>query len=88
MGEPRELPGVDLLTVFGYDWCEDTTAAREWLTERGVAFSYIDMDTDEAVRSAVRAAGYTATPTIVTPSGAVVVEPSEAELEALVATLG
>jgi glutaredoxin len=88
MSEPRDLPAVEELTVLGYDWCEDTTASREWLTARGVPFRYVDMDRDEGLRAVVRAAGYTATPTIVTPAGAVVVEPSEAELEALIATLG
>lgn len=88
MPQPGELPRVAELTVFGYDWCDDTTASRRWLTARGVPFRYIDMDRDEVAKAAVRGAGYSATPTIVTPSGAVVVEPSEAELEALVATLG
>ena len=88
MGESGGLPSVGELTVFGYDWCEDTTASREWLTARGVPFTYVDMDRDAEAKEAVRGAGYLATPTIVTPSGAVVVEPSEAELEGLVATLG
>ena len=88
MGERRDLPRVEELTVFGYDWCEDTTASRRWLTARGVPFRYVDMDADAAVKAAVRQAGYGATPTIVTPAGAVVVEPSDAELEAFVATLG
>ncbi len=88
MSEPHALPQVAELTVFGYDWCEDTTASREWLTARGIPFRYVDMDEDEAARAVVRGAGYTSTPTILTPAGAVVVEPSEAELEALVATLG
>ncbi len=88
MPDPSDLPRVEMLTVFGYDWCEDTTASREWLTARGVPFTYVDMDRDAEAKEAVRGAGYLATPTIVTPSGAVVVEPSEAELERLVATLG
>jgi glutaredoxin len=87
MPQPRDLPRVDELTVFGYDWCDDTTASRAWLTANGVPFRYVDMDVDEVARAAVRGAGYSATPTIVTPSGAVVVEPSDAELGALVATL-
>ena len=88
MPDPSELPRVESLTVFGYDWCDDTTASREWLSARGVPFTYVNMDEDQAAKAAVRGAGYLASPTIVTPSGAVVVEPSEAELEALVATLG
>ncbi len=87
MGEGGGLPSVAELTVFGYDWCDDTTASREWLTARGVPFRYVDMDVDKDARAVVRGAGYLATPTIVTPAGAIVVEPSEAELEALVATL-
>lgn len=85
--DPGRLPAVAVLTVFGYDWCEDTSASRERLHALGVPFRYVNMDEDAVAKAAVNGAGYFSTPTIVTPAGAVVVEPSEAELDALIATL-
>jgi glutaredoxin len=71
--------------IYGVDSCEDTTRAREHLAAAGTADRYIRMDEDDAAREMVHAAGYFSTPVVVTPSGAIYMEPSDDELDAIVA---
>jgi glutaredoxin len=85
MTELTRLEPADVVLVYGRDTCEDTTRARQHLTAAGVAFRYRRVDEDEAAGALVHGAGYFATPVVVTPSGAIYVEPSDDELEAIVA---
>lgn len=70
--------------MYGADWCGDCRRAKTWLREQGVAFTEIDVEHDEAARNeAIRLAGGRKNiPVIVVPGGAVLVEPTNAELAA------
>jgi len=85
MNDQVTLEPADEVLVYGLDTCEDTTRAREHLAAAGTAFRYVRLDEDDVAREMVHAAGYFATPVVVTPTGAVFVEPSDDELGALVA---
>jgi glutaredoxin len=78
------LESAAVVLIYGVDSCEDTTRAREHLTAAGTAYRYLRMDEDEAARQMVHAAGYFSTPVVVTPSGAIYMEPSDDELDAIV----
>ena len=87
MMEPTALMPADVVLVYGRDTCDDTTRARAHLTAAGVPFLYLHTDEDEAVRELVQGAGYFATPVVVTPAGAIYVEPTDEELDAIVASI-
>jgi len=40
--------------VYGADWCEDTQRTRAFLERLGVAYQYVDIETDERAREWVR----------------------------------
>jgi glutaredoxin len=40
--------------VYGADWCEDTRRTRAFLERLGVAYEYVDIETDERGRAWVR----------------------------------
>ena len=80
MPDPSLLPVPAELTVYGYDWCEDTTRARDAFDAAGATFVYVDMDGDAVAKATVHLAGYFSTPVIVTVAGRVFVEPSDEEL--------
>jgi glutaredoxin len=81
------LEPAEIVLVYGRDTCEDTTRAREHLEAAGVPFRYLRVDEDDAARALVHAAGLFATPVVVTPSGTIYVEPTDEELDAIVASL-
>lgn len=74
--------------VYGLDTCDDTTRARQYLEAAGRAFRYVRLNLDTSVRSRLHAAGYLATPVVVTPAGALFVEPTDEELAVIVAATG
>jgi mycoredoxin len=67
--------------VYGADWCEDTTHAREYLDRLGVAYEYVDVERDEAAAEWVRGqnAGKERKPTI-DVGGQILSVPTEHEL--------
>ncbi|GAB4582771.1 glutaredoxin family protein [Nocardia sp. NPDC127526] len=73
---------MDEIVLYGADWCGDCRRAKVWLKERGVAFTEIDVEQDEVARErAVELAGGRKNiPVIVVPGGAVLVEPTNAQL--------
>lgn len=83
MMEPTALQPAEIILVYGRDTCDDTTRARAHLDAAGVAFRYTRIDEDEAAGDLVHAAGYFATPVVVTPAGAIYVEPTDEELDAI-----
>jgi len=85
MTEPATLLPAEIVLIYGRDTCEDTTRSREHLTAAGVPFDYLRIDEDEAAGELVHAAGYFATPVVVTPAGVIYVEPTDEELDAIVA---
>jgi mycoredoxin len=71
-------------------WCPDCMRARQLLDERGVRYRCTDIDEDaEGEAYVLRVnAGYRSVPTLVSPDGAVLVEPLNAELAHRLAQLG
>jgi glutaredoxin len=76
------LPTPEIVTVYGAAWCGDCRRAKRFLEGTGIPFRYIDLDLDAAAQRLVDDAGYRAIPVIVTPSGEVLIEPSDRELAA------
>ena len=83
MDAPRD-PEVTL--IHGVDSCEDTTRARERFDAAGRRYRYVDLDADPATRQRLHDAGLVVTPVVVTPAGDVFIEPSDAELAAIIAS--
>jgi mycoredoxin len=77
---PAALPAAATITVYGADWCGDCRRTKRWLNSSGIEWTWIDRDADPEVRRMLADAGYLAIPVVVLPSGAVLVEPSDAQL--------
>lgn len=77
------------ITMYGADWCGDCRRAKAWFDERDIFYTYVDLveDPDETERVLERNNGLKKIPVIVFPDDSHLVEPSNAELEAHVATL-
>lgn len=86
MTELTSLSHPDALVVYGIDACEGTTRALRHLEAAGLPHRYVRLDVDADAKARVTGAGYVATPVVVTPAGAIFVEPSDAELAAIVAS--
>ena len=87
MSDPANLLRPDRLTVYGVDTCEDTTRARDHLEALHEDYVYVNLDLEPGVRSVLAADGYRATPVVATPGGRVIVEPTNAELDRILATM-
>lgn len=87
MIEPKELSRPDAVTVYGIDACEDTTRALRHLEAAGLPHHYVKLDQDSGAKARLTGAGYLATPVVMTPAGQLFVEPSDAELDAIVASV-
>jgi thioredoxin reductase (NADPH) len=70
------------LLVYGADWCADCHRSRALLDSIGAAYDYRDIEHDEATRLAMLelTEGREIIPTIVTPDGMILEEPSNDEL--------
>lgn len=79
------LPTPNILTVYGAAWCGDCHRTRRYLDSTGIAYRYVDLGTDHLAQSLLDDAGYRAIPVVVTPGGAVLIEPSDRELGAALA---
>ena len=83
--------GIDALrdprmtVIYGLDTCEDTTRARDHFDAAGRAYRYVRLDPEIAIRQQLHDAGYVATPVIVTPTGGIFVEPSDEQLDVILA---
>ena len=68
--------------VYQTRWCGDCRMARRIFEEQGVEYTSIDIDKDDDARHRVMEinGGYRSVPTIIFPSGLVMVEPSAPEL--------
>jgi len=82
MPPSHPLASPDSITVYGADWCGDCRRAKRLLDERGCGYAWIDVAAQPEVRTELRANGYPAIPVIVLPGGAILMEPSDAELAA------
>jgi len=79
---PDDLFNVDVLTVYGADWCGDCRRTKRWLDANGRAYSWIDRDADPELKRRLADAGYLAIPVVVLPDGTILVEPSNSEMAA------
>lgn len=79
LGDPQ------VTVIYGLDTCEDTTRARERFDAAGVAYRYVRLDLETDIRQRLHAAGHVATPVLVTPTGGILVEPSDEDLAVLIA---
>jgi mycoredoxin len=76
------IPVPDVLTVYGAPWCGDCRMATRYLDGVGVTYRYVDLATDRAAQAMLDDAGIRAIPVVVTPDGAILIEPTERELAA------
>ena len=71
------------IVVYGADWCGDCRRAKRVLDRTSTSYRWIDVDADpDAADEARRLSGRPNIPVIVLPEGDILVEPSDAELEA------
>lgn len=71
------------ITVYGKATCEDTLRSRALLDGRELAYSYHDVEQDQALAAAAqRLSGATRVP-VIDVDGSILVEPSDDELAAL-----
>lgn len=71
------------IIVYGTNWCPDCRRAQRVLELNKVPFTYVNIEEDEAAAEYVLRVnnGYRSVPTIVFPDGAILVEPSNLELQ-------
>jgi mycoredoxin len=71
------------IRMYGTNWCPDCTRARQFLTQKGIHFEFIDIETDKKASDYVEEVngGNRSVPTIIFPDGSKLVEPSNAELQ-------
>ncbi len=70
------------VTIYGAEWCGDCRRSRRLLEARGVAFDYVDVAAQPAVRRELAENGYPAIPVVVLPDGTILMEPSDERLAA------
>jgi mycoredoxin len=70
------------ITVFGADWCRDCVRTKSQLDSLGVAYTYVDLETDPPAADIAREiSGRTSIPVVVYPDSSHHVEPSNADVE-------
>ncbi len=77
------------IKVYGTTWCPDCVRAKKVLDKHLIPYSWIDIADNAEARAYVEKVnnGNRSVPTIVFPDGSVLVEPSNTELEAKLASL-
>lgn len=80
------LPVPDVVTVYGADWCGDCRRAKRFLDAMATPYRYVDLELDPDAQRMIDEAGYRAIPIVVTPTGKVLVEPSNDELASAIGT--
>jgi glutaredoxin len=75
-------PAGDQVLLYGADWCADCRRTKSWLRRNEIPFTEYDTDADDALRAQAEelAGGRSNIPVVVTPEGAVLVEPTNVEL--------
>jgi glutaredoxin len=69
--------------MFGAAWCTDCRRTKAQLDGLGIAYEYIDLDTDPAAADVAREiSGRTSIPLVVYPDSSHHVEPTNADVEA------
>ncbi|PKN94684.1 MAG: pyridine nucleotide-disulfide oxidoreductase [Chloroflexi bacterium HGW-Chloroflexi-6] len=80
MTDPRLTP--EIITLYGTGWCPDCKRSKQFFGEQRVPYTYVDVDADAEALAFVEQTnnGMRSIPTIIFPDGAVLVEPSNAQL--------
>lgn len=75
------------IVMYGTSWCPDCRRAQRVLDQNGVPYTYVNIEQDEEAAEYVVKVnrGNRSVPTIVFPDGSVLVEPSNAQLQAKIA---
>jgi glutaredoxin-like protein len=70
------------IIIYGTNWCGDCRRSKRFLDAHHIAYQWIDVERDaKAIERVMKLnSGMRSVPTIVFPDGAVLVEPSDAEL--------
>ncbi len=70
------------LLVYGTRWCGQCRRTRNYLDQHQITYDFIDIDTNFEARTYVESVnrGYRSVPTLVSPDGSLLVEPSELQL--------
>jgi mycoredoxin len=71
------------IRMYKTTWCSDCHVAKRVLEGHNIPYDAVDIEDDPAARDEVMRinGGYSSVPTIIMPSGSVLVEPSRMELE-------
>lgn len=78
-----------MIQVYGADWCADCRRTKRQLEELGIAFVYLDVEHDDALRDrAVAVSGAQSIPVVCFPDGTHLVEPTNPDLRAKLVELG
>jgi len=75
------------ITFYGADWCGDCRRSKRLLAAREAAYDWVDVDAQPEIRAELTRNGYPAIPVIVMPDGSILMEPSDAELDAALGQL-
>ncbi len=72
----------ETILMYGTTWCGDCRRVKRVLSERGVQYRWIDIETEPgaAERMLELNGGLWKTPTMILPDGKVLVEPSTSQL--------
>jgi glutaredoxin len=73
-----------IVYVYGANWCPDCRRAKQFLTDWGVPFRWLDVEADQEARQYVLQVngGRLIIPVVVFPEGDYLVEPTNGELAA------
>ena len=73
----------DMIIIYGTDWCWDCRRTRRFFENHGIPYQWINIDQDRDGERFVLETnrGNRSVPTILLPGGAVLVEPSNRELD-------
>lgn len=75
------------IVMYGADWCRDCVRAKAFFDKAGVTYSYIDIEAvEDGADRALAISGRTNIPVVVFPDGSHLVEPTDSELQAKLAT--
>ncbi|MCH2418009.1 MAG: glutathione S-transferase N-terminal domain-containing protein [Candidatus Poseidoniia archaeon] len=72
------------LRMYGTAWCGDCHRAKAWLDSAGIAYEYLDIEGDDALRDRAVALndGFQRVPVLEFDDGSVLVEPTNEQLAA------
>lgn len=72
------------IVLYGASWCNECRRTKKYLDEHSIPYVYVNMEEHPSAADEVTKLtnGYQSIPTLHFPSGAVLIEPTDEELEA------